>query len=61
MEIQKILRYRSYLVLALVYVISVTALCFKAPVVQRPVELTSADVETRAKSIRRHVRHHYAD
>lgn len=46
MEIQKILRYRFYLVLALVYVISVTALCFKAPVVQRPVELTSADVET---------------
>jgi len=46
MEIQKILRYRFYLVLALVYVISVTTLCFKAPVVQRPVELTSADVET---------------
>ncbi len=46
MEIQKILRYRFYLVLALVYVISVMALCIKAPVVQRPVELTSADVET---------------
>lgn len=46
MEIQKILRYRFYLVLALIYVISVTALCFRAPVVQRPVELTSADVET---------------
>ena len=49
MEIQKILRYRFYLVLALLYVISVTALCSKAPVVQRPVELTSADVETGPK------------
>jgi hypothetical protein len=48
MEIQKILRYRFYLVLALVYLISVTALCFRAPVVQRPVELTSADIETEA-------------
>jgi hypothetical protein len=46
MEVQTILRYRFYLVMALVYVISVTALCFKAPVVQRRMELTSADVET---------------
>jgi hypothetical protein len=45
MEIQKILYHRYYLVLALVYMISVTALCFRAPVTQRPVELTSADVE----------------
>ena len=35
MEIQKILRYRFYTVLALVYVISVVALCLHAPVVQQ--------------------------
>lgn len=46
MEIQKILCYRFYLVLALVYMISVAALCFRAPAAQRPLELTSADVET---------------
>ncbi len=46
MEIQKIQRYWFYLVLVLTYVISVAALCSRAPVVQRPMELTSADVET---------------
>lgn len=45
MSIRKILRNRVYLVLALIYAISVVAICFCAPVVQRPVQLRWDDVE----------------
>jgi hypothetical protein len=45
MEIWKILRYRVYLALVLLYAISVVALCFLAPATQQPVQLRSDEVE----------------
>ncbi len=50
MGIRIILRNRVYLALALIYAISVVALCFRAPVVQQPVQLRSDEVEEQPAS-----------
>jgi hypothetical protein len=44
MDIRKILRYRVYLALVLLYAIAVVALCSSAPAVQQPVQLRLDEV-----------------
>jgi hypothetical protein len=45
MNIRRIVSNPAYLLLALIWVISVASLCFRAPVIQRDVELSPGEVE----------------